>query len=464
MRCCVAALLLLLAPAASSQRLTAVHLADLPALILASPDPLHTYKCLVLTGRDDGAPDTLRVALGDPRCAIVAIKGGVTVFVNPALGSLPVRRSVSIVCEQLLAGLTTPGGSLVPIRLANASNATAADRLGAKMVAGCVLDGSLLSGQSVVSVKSVKSFNVTDVKFVNGNAVNGGALLLNATRLAVLDHCDFNNNAASANGGAVAAFNSALVIIGSVFSSNSASAGNGGAVFVTGGELAVELSLFGKNVAAVGGGIYVSTSNLQIHFSTFSNNTGAVAQFGVLSPSVRTLISFSVFTSNVATPSGGALLVLGSGRAGSLTLDVDHCHFISNSASGLGGAIATSNGVASNLTANEFKNNSDACPGSPGSSIYIDVNGACLDVVAVRSQLAPTCGVLTLQNQVRRTLPGDTTCSVLQPQLLGPYCCQSDPLLGKLLCNVAFLNASRGCAGVPQPGRRRLAAPLDAMH
>ena len=275
-----------------------------------------------------------------------------------------------------------------------------------------------------------------------------------------------SNNVAG-TGGAVAAVSSAVVVIGSIFSGNTAidtlppalgiAPGNGGAVFVSGGELAVTLSSFGNNVALIaGGGIYVSSTNLQLHFATFFSNTGgAVAQFGALSPTVRTLISFSVFTGNEATPNGGALLIDGTGQAGSLTLDVNHCHFIQNSASGLGGAIATSNGVASNLTANEFKNNTDACPGSPGSSIYIDVNGACLDVVAVRSQLIPTCGVLTLQNQVRRTLPGGITCSTLQPQLLGPYCCQSGPLLDKL-CSVGYLSASNGCPAAPV--RRLLAA------
>lgn len=469
MRVVEAALLLLLAPAVTCQWLTAVHLADLPALILGSSDPLHTYKCLVLTGRDDGGADTLRTALGDPRCAIVALTGGVTVLVSPARGSLTVRRSVSVACEQLLAGLTIPSlGSPIPTRLANASASLAsnasAERLGAKLVKGCVLDGAQLAGsfQSIVSVKGGSSVNFTDIQFVNGGAPEGGALLINGTRLVVVDHCSFTNNGATVSGGAVASINSALAVIGSVFRGNTVTApalapAEGGAVFASGGELAVTLCSFGNNVATIGGGIFVSNTNLQIHWSAFFNNAGgAVAQFGTgnFNPLVRTLISFNVFAGNVAT-NGSALLVYGSGQAGSLQLDVNHCHFLNNTATQFGGAIATSNGVASNLTANEFKLNTDSCPLTPpGSSIYIDLAGPCLDVVAVHSQLLPTCGVISLQHLVRRSLPDGTTCSPLQTQLLGPFCCQSDPLLDGL-CKVSKLSPTAGC---PAPVRHRLAA------
>ena len=35
-----------------------------------------SYACLVLTALDDGGPDTLRTALGDPRCAVVKLAAG----------------------------------------------------------------------------------------------------------------------------------------------------------------------------------------------------------------------------------------------------------------------------------------------------------------------------------------------------------------------------------------------------
>ncbi len=35
-----------------------------------------SYACLVLTPLDDDGADTLRTALGDPRCAVVKLAGG----------------------------------------------------------------------------------------------------------------------------------------------------------------------------------------------------------------------------------------------------------------------------------------------------------------------------------------------------------------------------------------------------
>jgi len=143
------------------------------------------YSCLVLTDLDDGGTDTLRVALGDPRCVRVAIAAGLTIAVTQPL---VVTRSVRIECDYgaaVIAPLVPPVpqtplwdslGGAAP-QLAATGGAGVADNatLAGALPGACALDGGGVTRLITVprTAPSGLRVNVTNVGLRSGFA--GGA-------------------------------------------------------------------------------------------------------------------------------------------------------------------------------------------------------------------------------------------------------------------------------------------------
>ena len=147
--------------------------------------------------------------------------------------------------------------------------------------------------------------NITGSTFKNNNASQlGGAVAMYSAKPAVIEGSTFINNAAL-NGGAVSWQGTAGSITDSTFTENKAS-GNGGAVFwgttdegiITGGE-------FSKNDATFGGAIFVNENSALDVTSTFTENSaengGAIALYG------NATITQSEFTKNTAQNYGGVI-------------------------------------------------------------------------------------------------------------------------------------------------------------
>ncbi|CAM9233075.1 unnamed protein product, partial [Laminaria digitata] len=158
----------------------------------------------------------------------------------------------------------------------------------------------------------------------------GGAVYSNSAAL-VLDSCIFYDNVATdGDGGAVRADGGNVTIVGGKFLGNTASR-YGGAVAATGAinSLVVkDRSKFDGNTALVGGALYCSGMT-EGGLATFYGGGAVVFLF------TSANITNSVFSSNHAQHSGGALL---GGNGTDIT--VDGCTFENNTAVMVGGAIA----------------------------------------------------------------------------------------------------------------------------
>jgi hypothetical protein len=189
------------------------------------------YSCLVLTDLDDGGTDTLRVALGDPRCVRVAIAAGLTIAVTQPL---VVTRSVRIECDYgaaVIVPLVPPVpqpplwdslGGAAP-QLAATGGAGVADNatLAGALPGACALDGGGVTRLITVprTAPSGLRVNVTNVVLRSGFAGGsgpqdgGGAIFLAApSSLMLLHHVTFVDNSASSNGGAVLLANTAALV------------------------------------------------------------------------------------------------------------------------------------------------------------------------------------------------------------------------------------------------------------
>jgi predicted outer membrane repeat protein len=206
-------------------------------LFAGSIDP--QFSCLVLTDLDDGGSDTLRTAVGDPRCARIAIAAGLTI----ALASpLTITRSLRLECDYaaaVVAPLVPPaprgsvwdslGGAAPRAAIGAAGVAEDNATLAGALPGACALDGAGVSRLITVPRSSPAGLrvNITNILLRNGFADGsgpqdgGGAIFLAAPRsLMLLDHVSFANNSAS-NGGAVLLANtSTLVALACRFSDN----------------------------------------------------------------------------------------------------------------------------------------------------------------------------------------------------------------------------------------------------
>jgi len=116
--------------------------------------------------------------------------------------------------------------------------------------------------------------NITSIKFQNGKADKGGAILWNGD-YGILSKCTFTSNSATNNGGALYVAGSSLTSTSNTFTSNSATNG-GGAVYVEGNNVFIGSSTFSSNSAKYGGAIYNSGKNLVISEYTYTSNAASI--------------------------------------------------------------------------------------------------------------------------------------------------------------------------------------------
>ena len=196
-------------------------------------------SCAVFTDLDDAGSDTLRTAVGDPRCTRVALAAGLTVALTRPL---VITRSLRLECDYsaaVVASLVPP----VPLSAAwdtLGGGAPRRDAIGAAGVAdnatlagalpgACALDGGGVSRLITVprAAPSGLRVNITNIVLRNGFADGagpqdgGGSIFIAAlASLLVLDHVSFFNNSAT-NGGAILLANtSTLVALASRFVDN----------------------------------------------------------------------------------------------------------------------------------------------------------------------------------------------------------------------------------------------------
>ena len=196
-------------------------------------------SCVVFTDLDDNGSDTLRVAIGDPRCTRIAIAAGLTIALTRPL---VITRSLRLECDYgagLVAPLVPPvprstvwdsiGGSAPQRDAIGAAGVADNATLAGALPGACALDGGGVSRLITVPRTSPSGLrvNITNIVLRNGFADGGGpedgggAIFIAApASLLVLDHVSFFNDSAT-NGGAILLANtSTLVALACRFADN----------------------------------------------------------------------------------------------------------------------------------------------------------------------------------------------------------------------------------------------------
>jgi len=180
--------------------------------------------------------------------------------------------------------------------------------------------------------------------FISNHAgISGAALAWLGVDNIHINNYTFTNNTADRSGGAIYISKGSdnCVIFNSTFKgnhlTNMTEYHNGGAIDCVGDNLTVNMSSFENNGANTGGAIYVGVGSSQAHIlaSNFTSNY-AYADGGAIGLKADTLIiNESIFKSNTAIGSGGAVYVGGIGENNTVHYSV----FEDNQAGNHGGAI-----------------------------------------------------------------------------------------------------------------------------
>ena len=180
--------------------------------------------------------------------------------------------------------------------------------------------------------------------FISNHAgISGAALAWLGVDNIHINNYTFTNNTADRSGGAIYISKGSdnCVIFNSTFKgnhlTNMTEYHNGGAIDCVGDNLTVNMSSFENNGANTGGAIYVGVGSSQAHIlaSNFTSNY-AYADGGAIGLKADTLIiNESIFKSNTAIGSGGAVYVGGIGENNTIHYSV----FEDNQAGNHGGAI-----------------------------------------------------------------------------------------------------------------------------
>ncbi len=143
--------------------------------------------------------------------------------------------------------------------------------------------------------------SITNISFVNGKSMNGGAIENNGTLK--LNDCKFENNFATAVGGAIKN-NGNLKIEKNIFKSNTAM---GGGAIDNYGIININNTIFEGNTAPNGvGGALTNYNQLTITNTSFKNNTAWFFGGAIYNSKILNLNKNS-FTENKATNNGGAI-------------------------------------------------------------------------------------------------------------------------------------------------------------
>jgi len=230
-------------------------------------------------------------------------------------------------------------------------------------------NGSTISGADAARIfqLNANNINIKNTTFINGysntssaqTADWGGAIYSNgAYKGHVISDCKFYNNTAY-NGGAIYLGGDASDIIGCEFEDNNATT-SGGAVFINGLHDTIDDSTFNNNEANEFGGAVACSSDEQgaeISNSVFTSNI-ALNGGAVSMQNAAGTISGSNFTENLAE-NGGAIAVYGEAK-------ITESNFTNNTADNYGGAVYVNGSAKLYITKSVMKNNT----ATVGSSIY----------------------------------------------------------------------------------------------
>lgn len=204
-----------------------------------------------------------------------------------------------------------------------------------------VAGGAIAFGKWGIEGSTKVAAQLTNNKFNENSAQNGGAAYLENAELTFADS-SFTNNSATEFGGAIYVDQSSSVVVDNIeFTGNSVKSedkGNGGAIFSLNGNVQVNESVFTANTSQRNGGAI------------------AIASDNVRDDSVQQLsISNSKFDSNIAKEKGGAVFWYDyetNDRKGDLA--IEQTTFTGNEAN-MGGAIYAENSFT--VTGGQFKKN-----------------------------------------------------------------------------------------------------------
>jgi predicted outer membrane repeat protein len=229
--------------------------------------------------------------------------------------------------------------------------------------------------------------SIVDTQFRNNSATKyGGAVIVKSTGAVTFSTCEFSGNSAvyggslhaaavttdtevqpltvtgctfidskGVYGGAAHVIRSAVTVADSTFTHNVAS-NLGGAICVEGvGVIAISSTTFDANTASTGGAVICQQhATASISTSVFTANTGVDG--GAISIQCAATISDTLFNSNEAKASGGALTYLSIQLPG-VASTIDNCTMHDNSAVE-GGAIAVQQNVTLTISSSTITNNS----------------------------------------------------------------------------------------------------------
>ncbi len=218
--------------------------------------------------------------------------------------------------------LGTPGGPVIRVRPAPGFAGEV------RMMNLTIRDGDASLG-GAIQVDAGARLRLTDSRLWQNEAAAGGAIVLGVNSIAFISDCDFWQNSSRGDGGAIYALPGAEVWIeDTLFEANSA-VGAGGALRMSAGEAELGPGVrFLRNTAAQG---------------------GAVALF----PGAGLVASQVIFDRNVAGGSDGGGGIFAKGAV----LSTAGCSFLSNSASGPGGAMRLLTGAVAESTTDLFQSN-----------------------------------------------------------------------------------------------------------
>ncbi len=220
--------------------------------------------------------------------------------------------------------------------------------------AGNTIKGQIKSSSGDITLKNMK--------FVDGNTHNGGAVYITGSAKFTIINCTFTNNKANHYGGAI--YNNVvdtLTIKDCKFTGNSAGT-SGGAVYSK-GDIVVEKSVFEKNYAKVDGGAIKTAKSADISKSVFNSNNVDITHAtygGAINVKKDAFIDNCTFNGNSANI-GGAIYAYND-------LIIENSQFISNTAKKEGGAIKVSSDSHLYIEKSTFKKNT--ATDNDGGAIY----------------------------------------------------------------------------------------------
>lgn len=200
---------------------------------------------------------------------------------------------------------------------------------------------------------------VSNCRFQNNTAMNGGAIHAAADGIFEVHECDFEDNAAT-SGGAIRIYGRTRYTIADCsFKSNSAMTEGGALAAMMAWPPDAEPNIlrchFSKNTAMSGGGAYLLNTAIVEECEFISNTAtggrgGAIGGHNGTNPTIR----HSRFVGNTSTEGGGA--------CGTDNIFVESCSFESNSTETWGGAIEV--GKAALVESSAFVDNSSGESGA----------------------------------------------------------------------------------------------------